>query len=149
MYTAGFIAGNHSNHPYILRILSVYPPCKVRVQCEAIVTKSGAKVQKLFEIRKKKCRIDANLFTKDTKGTKTRYRRKRAQNTRTDNNSTTIIHKGHKGNKRCTLVGEIIEGEEGKGEVDDEDEGETVTETGMKGFMMPDFHAEKGSKATS
>ena len=46
-------------------------------------------------------------------------------------------------------MGEIIEGEEGEGEVDDEDEGETVTETRMKGFVMPDFHAEEGSKATS
>ena len=39
----------------------------------------------------------------------------------------------------------MIQGEEGYGEVEEKDERETVTETGMKGFMMPDFHAEKGA----
>jgi hypothetical protein len=44
---------------------------------------------------------------------------------------------------------EIIHHDYGYGEVEEKDEGETVTETGMKGFVMPDLHAEKGSKATS
>ena len=40
---------------------------------------------------------------------------------------------------------EIIRCRKEDGEVEEEDERETVTETGMPGFVMPDFHAEKGT----
>jgi len=37
----------------------------------------------------------------------------------------------------------------GYGEVEDENEREAITETGMLGLVMPDFHAEKGTEAAA
>ncbi len=44
---------------------------------------------------------------------------------------------------------EIIHHGYGYGEVEEEDEWEAVTETGMKGFMMPYLHAEKGAETAT
>ena len=47
------------------------------------------------------------------------------------------------------LIIEIIHHGYGYGDVEGEDEGDTVAEFGMLGFVMPDFHAEQGSEAAS
>ena len=53
--------------------------------------------------------------------------------------------------RKCILWVKVVKihGGEGDGEMEKEDEGEAVAETGMLGFVVPDFHAEEGTEAAA